>query len=178
MGKSAQDNLDKDITYGECCQRYLTESCEFDRLQMICPRCCQNLQQVYSLHKNAEELIEKIRHSWTKTKRLNRTRHLRSNGNLPTSPFSTSTSNDTLPVIIKEEIEIEQTPPKEQESIPTSDSVLENIPYDLSSNQNKFSTSYTVRVTHQPMENNHEMATGLKPKARVRLIYYLYILDS
>ncbi len=174
MGKSAQENLDENLTYGECCQRYLNESYESDKLQMICPKCCQNLQQVYSLHKNAQELTEKIRHTWSKTKRLNRTRHARWNfSRTSSSPSLPTIATDENPIItIKEEMQIDQIPSNikistEQSSITVSESVLANTPYDLSNNQRIHQNSFLSKIPHQPIDNNHEMTNGMKTKSGV-----------
>jgi len=194
MGKSAHDNLDKNITYGECCQRYLNETYESDKLHMLCPKCCHNLQQVYSLHKNAEELTEKIRHTWYKTKRLNRTRHSRFNlskinENNLSSPLPTIVTDDNIIITIKEEFE--QIPsdiktPINQSQIAVSESVLANIPYDLPNTQHINNNLYSLKMSHQSIDNNHEIPNGLKIKPRVNLIdidfeyifIFIFILDA
>jgi hypothetical protein len=190
MGKFAHDNLNKDITYGECCQRYLNESYESDKCHMICPKCCQNLQQVYSLHKNAEQLTEKIRHTWHKTKRLNRTRHprlnlSRFNENILSSPLPTIATDDNITITIKEELEIDHIPSNiktsmDQSPIPVSESVLANTPYDLSNNQRIHNNNlYSLKMSHQSIDNNHEIINGSKMKPSVNFIqiYFENILN-
>ncbi|UJR14919.1 hypothetical protein I4U23_001902 [Adineta vaga] len=79
IGKSIHESIvinnQKTITYGECCQRYLKEKSLMNKLHIICLKCCNNLQHVYSLHLDAEELTEKLRRTCYKTKRLQRIRH-------------------------------------------------------------------------------------------------------
>jgi hypothetical protein len=182
MGKSIHDNLDKNLTYGECCKQYLNGSYESDKLHMICPKCCHNLQQVYSLHKNAEELTEKIRHSWYKTKRLNRARHSRFNPSrinemVSSSPIPTNPNDDNIIITIKEELEMEQIPSDikttiDPSPIAISESVLANTPYDLSNTQRIHNNFFQVKMPHQPNDNNHQIATGTKGKPRVRFKLY------
>ena len=159
MGKSVHDQFDGEMTYGECCQQYLTVNSQLEKLQMLCPKCCQNLQQVHALHKNAEELTKKIRHTWLKTKRLNRTRHSRSN---PVR-FNDHTHSPTLLinaidenriVNVKEEHDIERIPSKEHSTITVSDSVLTNVPYDLSNNnQRLYQKIQVVKIPHQSIDD-------------------------
>lgn len=168
MGKSVHDQFDGDMTYGECCQRYLTVNCQLEKLQMICPKCCQNLQKVHSLHKNADELTERIRHTWSKTKRLNRTRHTRVNGNTISSPFSSNIADENIMTNVKEERQIiEQIPSKEYSTMTTSESVLANVPYDLSNNKQRvYSNGSKVKIHHQLIEDE----PTLKLKQPVREI--------
>jgi hypothetical protein len=179
MGKSVHDNLEKNITYGECCERYLNGTYEPDKLHMICPKCCDNLQRVYSLHKDAEQLTEKIRHTWYKTKRLNRARHprfnfSRTNEHTASSPLSTIATDDDIIITIKEELEVEQIPSElkttmEQSPIAVSESVLANTPFDLSNTQRIHNNFHTVKIPHQPIDNNHVTTNGSKAKPRVNL---------
>lgn len=170
MGKSVHDQFDGEMTYGECCQRYLTVNCQLEKLQMICPKCCHNLQQVHALHKNAEELTKRIRQTWSKTKRLNRTRHSRSNPIRfndrvlsPTLPMNTTDENTI--VNIKKERDFEDIPMKEQSTITVPESVLADVPYDLSNNnQRSYQNIHLVRIPHQPIENDQTS----KKKATVR----------
>jgi len=78
MGKSIDDkmiiNNSKTITYAECCKQYLNEIYQPDKLHMICPKCSHNLENIHSLHLNAEELTKKMHRTLYKTKRLNRIR--------------------------------------------------------------------------------------------------------
>jgi hypothetical protein len=194
MGKSAHDNLDKDITYGECCQRYLNSTYELDKFHMICPKCCENLQQVYSLHKNAEELTEKLRHTWYKTKRLNRTRHsrfnlLRLNENISSSssspPLPTIATDDNITITVKEEVEMEQIPSDIKTPIAVSESILANTPYDLSNNQRIHKNSYSSKMSHPSIDTNHEITNGsnMQPHVNFIDIYFIkyfdyFILDS
>jgi hypothetical protein len=95
MGKSIHEkiiinNNKTSITYAECYKRYLNETSISDKLHMICPKCCQQLQRVHSLHLDAEELTKKICCTLRKTKRLNRIRQFHQTDEQP-------------PVIIKDE---------------------------------------------------------------------------
>lgn len=173
MGKSVHDQFEGEMTYGECCQRYLTVNSQIEKLQMICPKCCQNLQKVHSLHKNAEELTERIRHTWSKTKRLNRTRHTRLNCYTIPSPFSANTTDENVMVNIKEERNIiEQIPSKEHLTINVPESVLANVPCDLSNNKQRvYPIRHGVRIPHQPIEND----PTLKTKIRVREIHPSFV---
>ncbi|CAF3738499.1 unnamed protein product [Rotaria sp. Silwood1] len=165
-GKSIHDNLDKNITYNECCQRYLNGTYESDKLQMICPKCCHDLQRVYSLHKDAEELTKKIHHTWCKTKRLNRTRHshltlISTNENLSSSPLPTTATDDNITIIVKEELDIEQVPsdiktPIEQSPITVSETVLANTSYDLRNTQHIHNKINTLKASHQSNDNNNQ----------------------
>ena len=56
---------------------------------MICPKCSHNVQQIYSLHLDADELKNKMRRTLYKTKRLNKIR--------------SSKSDDITIIAIKEE---------------------------------------------------------------------------
>ncbi len=180
-GKSIHDNLDKDITYGECCKRYLkNDAYESHKLQMICPKCCHNLQQIYSLHKDAEQLTEKIRHTWYKTKRLNRAGHSRFtlsriNENISSSPLPATATDDNITITIKEELETDDIPSNiktsmEQSPLNISESLLPNIPIDLLNSQYIPKQPYSLKRPHQPIDNNHEMTNGSKAKPRVSLI--------
>ncbi|CAF0895144.1 unnamed protein product [Rotaria sordida] len=79
MGKSIQESIiinnNKTITYAECCQKYLKKTNGFNKLHIICLKCCDNLQHLHSLHLDAEELTKKLRQTSFKTKRLNHIRH-------------------------------------------------------------------------------------------------------
>lgn len=174
LGKSIHENLDQGITYGECCQRYLNENYQVEKFHMICPKCCQNLQEVYSLHKNAEELKEKLRQTLYKTKRLNRTHHsrvnfLRFNDNISSSPFPTmATDDNNIQITIKEEIDSEQIPiDLKQSTIPVSETVIANTPCDLSNNQRIHNNSYALKMSHESIDNNHEITNGSKIKTHV-----------
>jgi len=78
MGKSIDEkmiiNNSKSITYAECCKKYLNDIYQPEKLNMICLKCSHNLQNIHSLHLNAEELTKNIRRTLHKTKRLNRIR--------------------------------------------------------------------------------------------------------
>jgi hypothetical protein len=96
---------------------------------------------------------------------------LRSNENISSSPLATSATDENITITIKEELETEQIPSTANALTPVSESVLANTPYDLSNNQRIFNNSYTVKIPHQPVDNNHEITNGLNIKPRVRLIY-------
>lgn len=85
MGKSIQDmimiNNHQTITYAECCRKYLNEKNLFDKYNMICLKCCENLQNLHSLHLNTEDLSKKLRQKFRKTKRLNQIRQTNLNRN-------------------------------------------------------------------------------------------------
>ena len=78
MGKSIHEpvmiNNKKSISYAECCQQYLNETSASDKLQIICFKCCDNLQRLHSMHLDAAELTKKLCRNFSKTKRLNRIR--------------------------------------------------------------------------------------------------------
>jgi hypothetical protein len=181
MGKSIHDKLNKNITYEECCQRYLNETYESSKSHMICPKCCHDLQHVYSLHNDAEELTAKIRHTWSKTKRLNRARqprHVlsRNNENDSSPPLPTIATDDNMTITIKEELEIDQIPLKlntsmDQLPIIVSESVLANTPYDFSDAHRIHNNSFSLKIPHQPFntDNNGKSKTP-KPKPRVSLL--------
>ena len=144
---------------------------------MLCLKCCQNLQEIYSLYKNANGLTDKLRQTWIKTKRLNRTRHLpfnptRLNENLTSSPFPINATDETNSIAIKEEIELEQIPTniKEQSSIIVSESVLANTPYDLSNNSYIPKQTLSLKMPHQPIDTNYELPKGLKIKPQVNFL--------
>lgn len=130
------------MTYAQCCNRYLNGCYELEKLHMLCPNCCQNLQRVYALHNDAEQLVERIRHTWHKTKRLNRARltplsFARAEQSNSSSPFSTTVTDENVNISIKEELEIDDgateiRKPAEQPIIAISGTVLANRPYDLS----------------------------------------------
>ncbi len=67
-------NNHKTLTYAECCKKYFDEISQSDQCNLICLKCSQNLQRIYSLHLDAEELKKKMRRTLCKTKRLNRIR--------------------------------------------------------------------------------------------------------
>ncbi|CAF0793971.1 unnamed protein product [Rotaria sordida] len=177
-GKSIHDNLDKNITYNECCQRYLNGAYESDKLQMICPKCCQDLQRVYLLHKDAEELTKKIRHTWYKTKRLNRARYSHStlsttNENISSSPLPTIATDDNITITIKEELDIEQVPtdikiPIEQSPISVSETVLANTSYDLPNSQHIHNKKHILKVSHQTNDINQEITNASRNKPRTK----------
>ncbi|CAF0888210.1 unnamed protein product [Adineta steineri] len=101
IGKSIHDsviiNNNKTITYAECCQRYLNDKSLSDQSHIICSKCCNNLQNLHSLHVNAEELTNKIHRTCYKTKRLNRIRQSysinRMNREIKEEPKSLSDTN-------------------------------------------------------------------------------------
>ena len=178
IGKSIHDSLDKNITYGEFCKRYLSESCDSNKFHMLCPKCCHNLQHIYSLHKDAEQLTEKIRHTCYKTKRLNRARHShftlsRTNENVSSSPLPIPATDDNIIITIKEELEIEPCSSDikttvQQSPITASESLLANIPHDLSNTQYNL---YSLKMLQQPIDHNHQVTNRSKAKPRVSLAY-------
>lgn len=87
-------NNSKTITYAECCKKYLNEIYEPKKLNMICPKCCHNLQHIHSLYLDAEEVTKKMRRTVHKTKRLHRIR-------------SPNTGDDTSIIAIKTEPTVE-----------------------------------------------------------------------
>ena len=155
MGKSVHDQLNTTMTYAQCCSRYLNGCYELEKLHMLCPKCCQDLQRVYALHNDAEQLVERIRHTWHKTKRLNRTRvtplsFARAEQSHSSSPFSTAVTDENVNISIKEELEIDDgateiRKPVEQPIIAISETVLANRPYDLSYSQCLPKESYPVK---------------------------------
>ncbi|CAF3644519.1 unnamed protein product [Rotaria socialis] len=177
-GKSIHENLDKNITYNECCQRFLNGTYESDKLKMICLKCCQDLQRVYTLHKDAEDLTTKIRHTWHKTKRLNRARHFNLkfptiNENASSYPLPTTATDDNITITIKEELDIEQVPdeiklPMERSPIAVSETVLANTPYDLSNAQSIHNKIHLLKVTHPLYDKNNEIIDSSKSKPRTK----------
>ncbi|CAF3215361.1 unnamed protein product [Rotaria sp. Silwood2] len=177
-GKSIHDNLDKNITYNECCERYLNGTYESDKLQMICPKCCHDLQRVYSLHKDAEELTKKIHHTWCKTKRLNRARHSHltltsTTENISVSPLPTTATDDNITITVKEELDIDQVPseiktPIEQSPIAVSETVLANTSYDLPNIQRIHNEIHALQLSHQPNHNKQEIINESKSKPRTK----------
>lgn len=179
-GKSIHDHLDKDITYNDCCQRYLNGTYELNKLKMICLKCCQDLQQINSLYKNAEELKQKIRNTWKKTKRLNRARHSglnfsTINENISSSPLPTVANDDNMNITVKEEVDIEEIPatieiPVEQSPIAISETVLKNNQYDLSNTQVMHTDIHPLNLSHPFSGNHHEEIEDSIKKPRVCLI--------
>ncbi|UJR31763.1 hypothetical protein I4U23_019241 [Adineta vaga] len=170
-GKSAHDNLDKDLTYGQSFQRYLNTSDELDKLHMICLTCCQKLQRIHSIHKDAEQLTQKIRHSWYKTKRLNRTRHSRVtlsriNDSLSSCPLPTTATDIKMIISVKEELDTEDVPAimtssVEHVPITISNSVNANVPYDLSNKQQRIQPPIlSLKIPHQTFDNHHAITNG------------------
>ena len=161
-GKSVHDSLEQGVTYGECCQRYLSESCDLNKLHMICPKCCQNLQRIHSLYKDAEQLKQSIQHTWCKTKRLNRARHSRVNysrmqDDISSSSLPTIAIDTDMIISVKEEPNTEDLSvimKQSLEKIPirVSKSIMANIPHDLSNktqqhtHQNELSTKIPQTV--------------------------------
>ncbi|CAF3684565.1 unnamed protein product [Adineta steineri] len=176
-GKSAHDNLDKDITYGECCKRYLNGVYESDKLQMICLKCCQNLQKINSLYKDAEELKEKIRHTWHKTKRLNRARHSRStssriNENESSSPsFPTIATDNNIIISIKKELDVDEVPSEikvtEEQPSSTISKTVAKSSYDLPNNQSTNKKLNSLSIPHQLSDMNHDRINVPKAKSRI-----------
>lgn len=193
MGKSARDNLDKNTTYDQCCQKFLNGSYESNKLHMICPNCCQNLQRLYSLEKDAKELTEKLRHTWYKTKRLNRARHTRltptiAHESLPSSPLPTIASDENIIITVKEELDIESVPSDsktsiDQSPIAVSDTVLANNAYDLSytqrTNNNNNNKIFEPKLSHRSNGRTSDELNNLPAKPHVSLTQIQFkITDS
>ena len=180
MGKSIHDNLDRNITYDECCRRYLNRAYESNKLHMICPKCCQNLQRVYSLYRDAEQLTEELRRTWLKTKRLHRVRHSNStisiiNENTSSSPLSTAATDDTTFVAAKEELEIDHIPSDVEASrdyslVPISETVLVDTPFDLSSSRRFRNQVRLSGMLHNLNNNNLETTNESECKLHINLI--------
>lgn len=148
MGKPLHEKLPNfNVTYGECCERYLRGNYDQNKLHMICPKCSQDLQRIYSLHHDAEQLIEKIRHTCQKTKRLNHNRPLRSilprllENSSSSSPLSSTVTDDNIMAIsVKEELDLDEETTEmktnpDQTIVPISETVSTNMPFDLSKSQ-------------------------------------------
>ena len=167
LGKSIHDQLDENLTFGQCCQQYLNSSFSIDKCQMICPKCCQHLHELNLLYKNANDLTNKIRQTWSKTKRLNRTRHLGMNHIhiVDNSPVTTTAIDLTIDTTIKEEIYHEVMPINLKTSSEQSiDTNTANIPCNLSNNQRIMKPIHEMKF---PTQLDDRITNGLKPKARV-----------
>jgi hypothetical protein len=158
-GKSVHDKLNPTMTYGECCQRYLNVINDNIELHMICPKCCHDLQQIYALHHDAEQLIEKIRHTWHKTKRLNRARD--KNVNMPInhqkisqSSISTKATSENFLIAVKEEVILDDNtvpvkPNHESSMITAANVTLADIPhvsFDVTNCHRTYSSKVNQRV--------------------------------
>ena len=176
MGKSVHDQLNGNMTYAECCERYLNGCYEQEKLHMLCPKCCQNMQRVYALHNDAEQLVDRIRHTWQKTKRLNRARLQplnfgRTDQSLSSSPFSTAVTDENVTISVKEELEIDDGATElktalEQPIFNVSETVLAKGPYDLSRSQCLPNELYPVKSVQSP-SSSLKLPPGLKAKQGV-----------
>ncbi|CAF1299143.1 unnamed protein product [Adineta ricciae] len=170
-GKSVHDSLDQGVTYGECCRRYLSESCDLNKLHMICPKCCQNLQRIHLLYKDAEQLKQSIQHTWCKTKRLNRARHSHVNysriqDGISSSPLPTIATDTEMIISVKEEPDAEDLSvivKSSLEKIPfnVSKNVVANISHDLSNKtqQHTFQNELSMKIP-QSVDRNHNFTNG------------------
>ena len=186
MGKSVQEKLPQStMTYAECCERHLLGTYEQSKLQMICPKCSLDLQRVESLHRDADELTERIRQSCRKTKRLNQPQPFRSlisrlveNSSSP-SPLSSTVTDDNLPISVKEELEYDDETAEikgnaDQTLVPVSDTVTTNMPFDLSKSQcrsdDTFSSILKPKPTRTTTLKRVSASTDIKDKSFISLL--------
>ena len=161
MGKSVHEKLNQTITYGQCCQQYFTGMYDIEQLHLICPKCCHDLQRVYALHTDAEQLTDKIRHAWHKTKRLNRARRVRPSHPSPANRDSgslllpTPVVRETMRMPIKEELPSE-------ESSATDLTVGYVPPYELPSTEQEHA------MKNSPQTCGNEPIAGSEMKLPVR----------
>ena len=178
MGKSIHDYLDKNVTYDECCRRYLNQKCESNKNQIVCPKCCDSLQRIYSLNKDAEQLTEKIRKKWYKTKRLNRARYSQLRFPIVNEHSSLHTlsrtpiNNSIDDMSVKDKLEIDQIS-LDRSSTSAEDlsnivykNILTNTPFDSFNNRHSTNNTSLCEIVDQSSKNGEKKR---KPKHKIHV---------